>query len=579
MKIISGKIKKVIENNVILDNGPFSFSYGKIYLINGESGTGKTTFLNIITCIDNEFEGEVTYNIIDKKKDVFYIHQKMEFSNDFSIKEWMIFFKNQYNSKYDIDNLIMEFSLKDIETNTFSTLSNGEKRRFLFILLLLKNPIMMVLDEPFAELDSNNRALITTYLNKLKQNHLIILTSHCKIENLMVDKEMNVHHLELDDDNEEGETIVSSNIHTNKFNYKQNYFNIIFILIFTFIYSLFFPFVFETHGDFIKKQCELHNSKVAYVGRNTDDNIVEIIETINQYQYPIMYKVKIDNPLSEEFDAIGMYNNPVIYNLDNSNLLNSNEIIISDMFAATYIYDRFVENKKDYLSSETNNYMSLLNKIILVNNKEYKVIKIIDTGAYSYHKEKNYVELYFTKFVSYAIINDNFQEDQLDKQNVFVYFDDLFNVDSFIDDLERKNIYQLEFEDQLTLINGNEFVIRKFIKVIIYVFIAVLTIALIIAYTIFIRKKKEEYHKIRILTKLFFFDYNLTIKDIYKKNVLKYIIASIFMVILYISIILILQNLINYISVQLVSVVVLIILLLVLLITKSLIYRGSYDRN
>ena len=84
----------------------------------------------------------------------------------------------------------MEFSLKDIETNTFSTLSNGEKRRFLFILLLLKNPIMMVLDEPFAELDSNNRALITTYLNKLKQNHLIILTSHCKIENLMVDKEM-----------------------------------------------------------------------------------------------------------------------------------------------------------------------------------------------------------------------------------------------------------------------------------------------------------------------------------------------------------------------------------------------------
>ena len=72
MKIISGKIKKVIENNVILDNGPFSFSYGKIYLINGESGTGKTTFLNIITCIDNEFEGEVTYNIIDKKKDVFY---------------------------------------------------------------------------------------------------------------------------------------------------------------------------------------------------------------------------------------------------------------------------------------------------------------------------------------------------------------------------------------------------------------------------------------------------------------------------------------------------------------------------
>ena len=76
MKIISGKIKKVIENNVILDNGPFSFSYGKIYLINGESGTGKTTFLNIITCIDNEFEGEVTYNIIDKKKDVFYIHQK-----------------------------------------------------------------------------------------------------------------------------------------------------------------------------------------------------------------------------------------------------------------------------------------------------------------------------------------------------------------------------------------------------------------------------------------------------------------------------------------------------------------------
>ena len=102
MKLIFGELEKKINNRTILNRQLFSFNYGKIYLIKGESGSGKTTFLNIITGIDNQFEGEVVFNKLDKNKDLFFVHQKMDFFGKTSIKNWMLIFKNQFNSNYDL---------------------------------------------------------------------------------------------------------------------------------------------------------------------------------------------------------------------------------------------------------------------------------------------------------------------------------------------------------------------------------------------------------------------------------------------------------------------------------------------
>lgn len=578
MKLIFGELEKKINNRTILNRQLFSFNYGKIYLIKGESGSGKTTFLNIITGIDNQFEGEVVFNKLDKNKDLFFVHQKMDFFGKTSIKNWMLIFKNQFNSNYDIDSLIDEFDLRDIEKYDFSVLSNGEKRRFLFILMLIRNPIVMVLDEPFADLDEKNRAIMVKYLNELKKEHLIILTSHCQVEGLAIDKEMCIGNLIDIEDNSE-HIIVNSN-RNEKLAYKQNSFYISLCLIFSFLCSILFPFIFETHGDFVKKQARVNNIKVAYAGNNEDENIDRIKEIIYEYNYEIMYKIQIDNPLSDNFTPIGMYTYPQVYCLDNSFSLGVNEAVISDLFAATYIYDAFVDNKKDYLSDKTDDYKSLLNTNITIYGKTYKVVEIVDTGAYHYHKTNNYVESYFNNdFVSYAIVNDNVYDSLLDKEMNYVYFNNIVDIDDFIDELDNKKINTLIFEDQLTLIDGSEFAIRKFIKIIVFILLGVFGIMLILSYVLYLNNIKSEFKRIKLLTTLFFFDYNTTINQIYKNNIIHILKYSVLGLLMYVGLFIVFQYSIQYINLQMWTISLMMVLTLLLFLIQAIIYRGAYDKN
>ena len=67
-----------------------------------------------------------------------------------------------------------------IEKKGLRNLSGGEKQRIALVRALIKNPKILILDEPFSALDEENKKNVVDYLISIKKDKIIILTNHEK---------------------------------------------------------------------------------------------------------------------------------------------------------------------------------------------------------------------------------------------------------------------------------------------------------------------------------------------------------------------------------------------------------------
>ncbi len=203
-KLFKDDLKKIkIENinfkypksdNFILKNINLEFNIGNIYCVYGPSGTGKTTFLNLIMNFLNPSSGKILINnkeinnnelmVFDK---ISYLSQKIFLLNDtvskniaFSEDENMIDYK-KVQECLDIANLTEE--IKDLNLvvgDDGSFLSGGQKQRIGIARALYFEKKILILDEMTSSLDSKNEDIIMRNLNKIKKDRIIIISSHSK---------------------------------------------------------------------------------------------------------------------------------------------------------------------------------------------------------------------------------------------------------------------------------------------------------------------------------------------------------------------------------------------------------------
>lgn len=142
---------------------PFSFSFPSkgIYLLEGENGSGKTTFLEILDILDLKYEGSVKYEGKELKelspkeineihgREILYIPQRH--------------FLNQY---------LYDYRKKD------SDFSEGEKMMFVLQKELKKERKAFLLDEVTANLDEKNSMLVWEQIRELSKNSLVLLITH-----------------------------------------------------------------------------------------------------------------------------------------------------------------------------------------------------------------------------------------------------------------------------------------------------------------------------------------------------------------------------------------------------------------
>lgn len=165
----------------------YSFLKGKIYVISGESGKGKTSILNsIVNEID--FKGAVYIN--DKNIDeysresisskVAYLNQNVYLINGTIKENIYLFNKENENDKKIFDNL--GFSDLDyyLGNSEIDKISGGERKRIEFSRLLrcIREKDVILIDETFANLDKENASKIASYILNHKDQKIIVIVTH-----------------------------------------------------------------------------------------------------------------------------------------------------------------------------------------------------------------------------------------------------------------------------------------------------------------------------------------------------------------------------------------------------------------
>ena len=171
-------ISKAFGDNNLIDNFTYTFKRNERIGIVGENGSGKSTFLNLITALIPPDFGEIVKGqtiefgyytqeglkpikdnkVIDIVKEIAEVVPMGKKS--FSVSQFLEYFNFPHSMQY----------------NYYSSLSGGERRRLYLLMTLLKSPNFLILDEPTNDLDILTLDLLENFLNTFEG--CLILVSH-----------------------------------------------------------------------------------------------------------------------------------------------------------------------------------------------------------------------------------------------------------------------------------------------------------------------------------------------------------------------------------------------------------------
>jgi len=169
----------------ILKNVNFKINTGEYCFFIGETGSGKTTILEILMGLlpgnGVEIFGKELFNKKNKRsiqKKISYVFQRCEAQFFETTVEKEIKISGDLRKAVEILNLL-SLDYDEIKGKSPFELSGGEKRKLAITIALLKNPKILLLDEPTIGLDGRSSAELMEFLWKLNKEGLtIIQTTH-----------------------------------------------------------------------------------------------------------------------------------------------------------------------------------------------------------------------------------------------------------------------------------------------------------------------------------------------------------------------------------------------------------------
>ena len=173
--------KNANENiNLTLESG--------VYGLLGPNGAGKTTLMKQIATLKQPTNGKILYNckdintLDDKYREVVgYLPQDFDAYKNFSAKEFLMYvaaIKGIKNPKKKVDELLNLVGLYEVRNKYVSKFSGGMKRRVGIAQALLNDPKILILDEPTAGLDPQERTRFRNLLSQIGKETIVILSTH-----------------------------------------------------------------------------------------------------------------------------------------------------------------------------------------------------------------------------------------------------------------------------------------------------------------------------------------------------------------------------------------------------------------
>jgi ABC-2 type transport system ATP-binding protein len=190
--------KKVYEDETEITYDIQCFPTQGLIHFSGENGIGKTTFFNVISGCDTEASLAIINNSVSESVDRFknrvsYLKQEVHLIEEMTGYEALILMHQIEGVLYDkdlISDILVSLNLDHVIEKPVKSYSVGQKRKLEFIRLLISRKKILILDEPFAQVDKESVVEMMGYLNILSKDKLIIYSNHEAINVTPVNKDM-----------------------------------------------------------------------------------------------------------------------------------------------------------------------------------------------------------------------------------------------------------------------------------------------------------------------------------------------------------------------------------------------------
>ena len=177
----------------VLENISFNQEKGEIISLIGTSGIGKSTLLKCIAGLSDINAGEINlnnnkiHNLEPNNRKISYVFQESPLFPHINVLDNILFNMSDYDEK-KLDFLLNKTELKSLVKRFPFELSGGENQRAAVVRSLIRNPDLLLLDEPFSNLDTVNKKYVKEIVFEIikESNLTTIIVNHDIEESLEI---------------------------------------------------------------------------------------------------------------------------------------------------------------------------------------------------------------------------------------------------------------------------------------------------------------------------------------------------------------------------------------------------------
>lgn len=187
MELTADRVTKQYKNKIAVDRMSFALTKGVTGLL-GANGAGKTTLMRLLCGILLPTSGSIFYNGMDigteEYRDILgYLPQNFGYYPEFSGKDFLLYMSavkgvQKRDALKKTEELIELVGLGDAARKKVRTYSGGMKQRLGIAQALLNDPQVLIMDEPTAGLDPQERIRFRNLIADIGENRIVLLSTH-----------------------------------------------------------------------------------------------------------------------------------------------------------------------------------------------------------------------------------------------------------------------------------------------------------------------------------------------------------------------------------------------------------------
>lgn len=193
LKNVSYRYKDASSDEYVLKDIDYRFDTGKLYIIKGRSGSGKTTFLSLISGLETGYEGSILYENNELKKinldryrnhDIGIVFQSYNLLPSLNASENIILSMDINGIKTDKKKKALELMKavgldESYASRRILKLSGGEQQRISIARSISYNPKIIIADEPTGNLDTlTENEIMQIFKKQAKSGKCVIIVTH-----------------------------------------------------------------------------------------------------------------------------------------------------------------------------------------------------------------------------------------------------------------------------------------------------------------------------------------------------------------------------------------------------------------